>query len=178
MREFWIGEGDPGHRLAAGLGWQAEQDPADDDTGMIVGDVRELQAARDIADGIHAPVGRAQVGADRDAGLREFDAGRIEAEVGGIGLAAGCEQHVSAFDHILPACRFHMQLDRRRARLRRAPQASLRGYRSLRRATGPAPRPPFQDRLSRAPSRLRRQSPESRVGDAPAPFPGRSDRRR
>ncbi len=49
--EFRVGIGDPGDMPGIDLGRQAEQRAADDDAGVVVGDVRELQPAGDIADG-------------------------------------------------------------------------------------------------------------------------------
>ena len=49
--ELGVGVGDPRNRAVVGLGRQTEQRVADDDAGVIAGDVRELEAAGDVADG-------------------------------------------------------------------------------------------------------------------------------
>ena len=52
--------------LVSTLAGRRNKRAADDDARVIVGDVGELQAAGDVADGEHAPVGRLQAGVDLD----------------------------------------------------------------------------------------------------------------
>ena len=69
---------------------------------MVVGRVgepiRPRLAAGAIADGVDAPVGRAQALVDDDAALVEGDAGRLEAEPVGRRHPPGRDQDVAALD--------------------------------------------------------------------------------
>jgi hypothetical protein len=81
MGQFRVRVGDPGRRVRVRLGGQAEQGVADDDAGVVIGDMRELQRAGDVADREHALVRGAQAPIDRDAAVGVGDAGLIEAKV-------------------------------------------------------------------------------------------------
>src|SRR6266851_6842672 len=99
LGELRVGIGDPGQGAIIDLGRQAEQRVANDDAGVVAGDVRELRPARRIADGIDASVGGAQPGVnDESAALVRPDPGLVEVEAGQIGAAAGRHQDMRAFD--------------------------------------------------------------------------------
>ena len=97
MREFWISIGHPRQRCIINLGRQAKQRIANDNARMIAGDMRELRAARDIANGKDAPIAAAQALINGDAARREFNAGGFQPKPGGIGLAAGRDQQMRSF---------------------------------------------------------------------------------
>ena len=67
LGELRIGECDPGHRVVVGFDRQAEQRVPDHQSGMIIGDMGELQRACGVADRIDALVGGAQALVDDDA---------------------------------------------------------------------------------------------------------------
>ena len=86
----------------------------------MVGGVRKLEAAGDVADGIDASVGGLEALVDRDAVLVIFDAGGIEAEPDHIGPAPARHQEMAAFDRLLAAGAGEQDLDPRVRRPRPA----------------------------------------------------------
>ena len=80
MGQLRIGEGHPGNDVVVDRGRQPEQGAADDDAGVIVGDVGELRAADHVADGEHARVGGHEALVHLDAALVVLDAGGLEVE--------------------------------------------------------------------------------------------------
>ena len=102
LRQLGIGIGDPRQRAVIDLGRQAEQRVADDDAGVIAGDMGELRPARDIADGIDAAVGGAQAPVDDErAALVRRDPGLVEVEPGEVGAPPGRDQQMRALDALL-----------------------------------------------------------------------------
>jgi hypothetical protein len=69
-----------------------EERVLDDDRGMRVGEVRELEEGSDVAGGEDPRVGGAQALVDLDPGLVVGDARRFEAEVLDVGRAADGDQ--------------------------------------------------------------------------------------
>ena len=143
MGQFRIGVGHPGQRRVIDLGRQPEQHVPDHDAGVVAGDVGELRPAGHVADREDAAVGGAETGVGLDALGRELDAGGFEAEAVDIGLAAGGDQQVRAFD---PGRR---RRARRRCRCRGARRwrsRRPRADRRLRRSGGRGPRRRGRDR--------------------------------
>jgi hypothetical protein len=75
MGELRVGERDPGQEILPHLAAEAEQDRADDQPRLIRGPVGELRPACGVADGINAPVGRAEPPTHLDAALAISNAG-------------------------------------------------------------------------------------------------------
>ena len=98
MGQFGIGVRDPGQRLQTHPGRQPQQGVADDDAGMVVGEVGELEAAGAIADGEDAAVRAAQAGIDRDAAPVVGDGGRLQPQAFDVGPAPGRHQQMGALD--------------------------------------------------------------------------------
>ena len=80
LRQFRIRIGDPGKGAVIDLGRQAKERVTDHDPGMKAGDVGELRAAGDIADGVGAAIGGAQPGVHRNPAGVEGDAGHRQVE--------------------------------------------------------------------------------------------------
>ena len=127
MGELGIGEGHPRDDVLVHLHGQAKQRVPDDEAGMIVGEVGELPPARDVADGIDAPVGGLEPLVDDDPAAVVCDAGLLEAETVGVRAAAGRDQEMAALDRLLAVAVAHHDLDPRVRRARRArPSTPLR----------------------------------------------------
>ena len=111
---------------------QAKQRVPDDEAGVIVGEMGELPPARDVADGIDAPVGGLEPLVDHDPVAVAGDAGLLERETVRVRPAAGRDQEMAACDRLL----------RRRRRERRprssAPVASTRTTATLLRMSTPS----------------------------------------
>src|SRR6185295_15624558 len=90
---------------------QAEQQAADDDAGVVVGNVGELRAADDVADGQHAAVRGCEPLAHLDAALVVFDGRRLQVEAGDVGLAPGGNEQVRALHHVRPVALGNMNVD-------------------------------------------------------------------
>ena len=74
--------------------------------GMVTGEMGELQAADDVADGEHPLVGGAQAGIDLDALVRIGDAGFFQVQPLDVGAPPGGDEDAGAFDGPLGAAVF------------------------------------------------------------------------
>ena len=86
MRQFRVGIGDMRNVVGARFRGQAEQHGPDDDPGLIAGQMGELAFARDIANGIDALVGAAQVRADFTPPRSCFTFARSRSSLSRLGL--------------------------------------------------------------------------------------------
>ena len=99
MGELGVGEGDARDDAAVLLRRQAKQQRADDDAGVIGGDMGELRrAGNDVADRIDPGIAGAQLWRNGDAGRLVPDAGLVEVEPGDVGGAAGGDQQMRRLD--------------------------------------------------------------------------------
>ena len=80
LTEFRISIGDPRQRAVADLRWQPEQGVPNHNPGVVVGEVGELRATRDVAEAKDAPVGRAHPRIDSDSLCARLDPGGREVE--------------------------------------------------------------------------------------------------
>ena len=127
----------------------AEQGVADHQAGVMIGDVRGVGPAGDVADRVDALVGGAQRAVDDDAARRAADAGGVEVEVLDIRPPPGGDEEMRALDRLRAGSAWRArpctlasdaadfgdldagaQLDAVRTRAHRARRRRIRGHRS------------------------------------------------
>ena len=95
MRQFRVGVGHPWRQRLVDLRRQAEQHVADDDPGMIAGNMGEARPSCHIADGKDPSVAGAKPPVGGDAVTANSDAGLIEAKPVNAGPAPRRDQKVA-----------------------------------------------------------------------------------
>src|SRR5262249_59834267 len=80
--------------------FRSKQRVPDDETSVIVGEMRELAAARNVADGIDAPVRGLEPLVDYDAVAVAGNAGTLERKVVHVRLAARGDEKMAGLDRL------------------------------------------------------------------------------
>src|SRR5262245_14142659 len=99
VRDLRVGEGRPRYDVAVDACGLAKQGPAQDDAGMVVGNVGELRAADHVADGKYPGVRGHEAPVHLDAALVILDAGGLEVELCHVGHPPRGNEKMRALDH-------------------------------------------------------------------------------
>src|ERR1043166_4051185 len=102
-----VGVGDPWDDGLVGARAQAEQHVPDDDPGVVIRRVGELQPARHVADRVDAAVAGAQPFVDEDAARPGLDAGSSKVEAVEVRAPAGRDKQMARLDRLLLVRRRH-----------------------------------------------------------------------
>src|SRR5262245_49365638 len=112
MGKLGVGEGYPRYDLFVHPRRQPEQRVPDDEAGMVVGEMGELPAAHDVADGVDPRVRGLEPLVDEDPIAISGDAGALEGEIVGIGASAGRDQEMARRERLLAVAVAYHDLDR------------------------------------------------------------------